>query len=47
MITLSHDLGYRVVAEGVETDAAAETLKGMGAMRRRAISSHARSKPLL
>lgn len=30
MIALSHDLGHRVVAEGVETDAVAEVLKGAG-----------------
>jgi EAL domain-containing protein (putative c-di-GMP-specific phosphodiesterase class I) len=30
MITLSHELGYRVVAEGVETDAVAERLTAMG-----------------
>ncbi|MEE7449044.1 sensor domain-containing phosphodiesterase [Methylobacterium radiotolerans] len=30
MIGLSHDLGYRVVAEGVETAAAADCLKAMG-----------------
>ncbi len=30
MIGLSHDLGYRVVAEGVETAAAADLLAGMG-----------------
>ncbi|MGT2487478.1 putative bifunctional diguanylate cyclase/phosphodiesterase [Methylobacterium oryzae CBMB20] len=30
MIGLSHDLGYRVVAEGVETGAAADCLRAMG-----------------
>lgn len=30
MISLSHDLGYRVVAEGIETVEAAETLTRMG-----------------
>ena len=30
MITLSHDLGYRVVAEGVETHEALESLIGLG-----------------
>ena len=30
MISLSHDLGYRVVAEGVETAAAADMLADMG-----------------
>jgi EAL domain-containing protein (putative c-di-GMP-specific phosphodiesterase class I) len=29
MITLSHDLGYRVVAEGVETAACADILAKM------------------
>jgi EAL domain-containing protein (putative c-di-GMP-specific phosphodiesterase class I)/GAF domain-containing protein len=30
MISLSHDLGYRVVAEGIETPEAADLLTGMG-----------------
>jgi EAL domain-containing protein (putative c-di-GMP-specific phosphodiesterase class I) len=30
MIQLSHDLGYQVVAEGVETTEAAEALSKMG-----------------
>ncbi|MFO2364154.1 EAL domain-containing protein, partial [Salmonella enterica] len=30
MITLSHDLGYRVVAEGIETQETADLIRGMG-----------------
>jgi EAL domain-containing protein (putative c-di-GMP-specific phosphodiesterase class I) len=30
MITLSHDLGYRVVAEGIETQETADLILGMG-----------------
>jgi EAL domain-containing protein (putative c-di-GMP-specific phosphodiesterase class I) len=30
MIKLFHDLNYRVVAEGIETSAAAELLRGFG-----------------
>jgi EAL domain-containing protein (putative c-di-GMP-specific phosphodiesterase class I) len=30
MVSISHELGYRVVGEGVETAAAADLLEGMG-----------------